>query len=195
VLAVAESHPSWLRRARVMVRSKRDRAAPGPVLGSVYLWTVALISIAVLAILASTSQGGPAPLGLAIELVLLGAIAQHFPLPVGPQHKIDTSIAVYFACVLLFDTPAAVVVVGVSQVLGQATLALRRVPGTGKRMRGARGVLFNTSQLVLATVLCSLVYNAVLPHAGPAPLDAPKISGRSRPQLWPCTWPTMCPWR
>ena len=126
-----------------MVRSKRDRAAPGPVLGSVYLWAVALISIAVLAILASTSHGGPTPLSLAIELVLLGAIAQHFPLPIGPQHKVDTSIAVYFACVLLFDTPAAVVVVGVSQVLGQATLALRRVPGTGKRMRGARGVLFN----------------------------------------------------
>src|SRR5207245_7687588 len=52
----------------------------------------------------------------------------------------------------------------------QATLALRRVRGTSKRMRGARGVLFNTSQLVIAAALGGLVYHAFLPHHGPAPL-------------------------
>ena len=72
---------------------------------------------------------------------------------------------------LLFDAPQAVVLVGISQLVGQATLALRRSPSTGKRMRGARGVLFNTSQLVLATALGSLVYDLLLPHRGPAPLD------------------------
>jgi hypothetical protein len=67
-------------------------------------------------------------------------------MPFGPQHKVDASIAVYFACLLLFAPPAALVLIGISQLLGQATLALRRSLTTGKRMRGARGVLFSTSQ-------------------------------------------------
>jgi signal transduction histidine kinase len=157
-----------------MLRSKDDRAARATTLGSVYLRAIALLSIAVLAVVASTSHAVPTDLGLAIELVLLAVVAQHFPLPVGPQHKVDTSIAVYFGCLLLFDAPEAVVLVGVSQVLGQATLALRRIPGTCKRMRGARGILFNTSQLVLATALGSLVYDTLLPHGGPAPLERPE---------------------
>jgi signal transduction histidine kinase len=141
---------------------------------SAYLRLLAIISLALLAELtriASAAQAEANDQGLAIELVVLAVIAQHFPLAVGPQHKIDTSIAVYFACVLLFDTPEAVVLVGLAQVLGQSTLALRHVPGTNKRMRGARGILFNTSQLVLATTLGGLTYNAFLPHTGPAPLE------------------------
>ncbi|MDQ6671359.1 MAG: histidine kinase [Chloroflexota bacterium] len=110
-------------------------------------------------------------LGVAAELIVLAVIAQHFPMPFGPQHKTDASIAVYFAAVLLFEAPVAVVLVGTSHLLGQATLAVRRSPTTGKRMRGLRGVLFNTSQLVLSTALSSLVYYVLVPHSGPAPLD------------------------
>jgi hypothetical protein len=46
-------------------------------------------------------------------------------------------------------------------VLGQATLALRRNPATGRRRRGLRGILFNTGQLAVATALGGLVYAAV----------------------------------
>ena len=154
-----------------MLRPTPDQTTRGSRLGSLYLWAVGVASVVVLAWLARLAPPVPVELGLAAELVVLAVVAQHFPMPLGPQHKLDTSIAVYFACLLLFDAPQAVVLVGISQLVGQATLALRRSPSTGKRMRGARGVLFNTSQLVLATALGSLVYDLLLPHRGPAPLD------------------------
>jgi signal transduction histidine kinase len=158
-----------------MRRSNGGPATSGAALGTLYLWMVAIVSIAILAYLAQVGQPVAAHLGLATELVFLGAFAQHFPLQYGPQRKADPSIAVYFACVLLFDPQAAVVMVGTSQLLGQTTLALRRAPGTGQRMRGARGVLFNTSQLVLATALGSLVYYLLVsPPRSPTTLDRPE---------------------
>jgi signal transduction histidine kinase len=102
--------------------------------------------------------------------VLLAVLAQHFPLPVGPKRKVDASIAVYFSMVLLFGATAAVILVGLAQLLGQATLALRRNPSNGRRLRAPPEVVFNSSQLVLATGLGALVYFAFLPHQAPAPL-------------------------
>ena len=64
-------------------------------------------------------------------LVALAIAAQHFPLTLTPQYKIDIAIGVYFTCLLLFGPPAAMVLVGVSQVIGQLTLALRRQPRPG----------------------------------------------------------------
>jgi signal transduction histidine kinase len=152
--------------------ANQAEAVRGVRLAAIYQRSLAILSIAVVAYLTRTTHalaGGDQE--LAIELVVLAVIAQHFPLAVGPQHKVDTSIAVYFACMLLFDVPVAVVLVGTGQALGQSTLALRYVAGTRKRMRGARGVLFNTSQLVLATTLAGLAYDALLPHSGRAPLE------------------------
>src|SRR5690348_16327468 len=62
--------------------------------------------------------------------VLLAVIAEHFPLPIGPQRKVDATIAVYFASLLLFGAAVAVVLVGLAQLLGQVTLAMRRNPST-----------------------------------------------------------------
>src|SRR6266511_1242412 len=79
-------------------------------------------------------QSPPAGLGSVAFLVLLAVLAQHFPVMIAPNRKVDTSIAVYFAFLLLFGAPAAVALVGLSQLLGQGTLALRRNPITGRRM-------------------------------------------------------------
>jgi signal transduction histidine kinase len=111
------------------------------------------------------------PVTLLVPLfVLLAVIAQHFPLPIGPQRKVDASISVYFASLLLFGAAVAVLVVGLAQLLGQLTLAMRRNPSNGRRRRGLPEVVFNTSQLVLATGLGSIVYFAFLPQQAPAVL-------------------------
>jgi diguanylate cyclase (GGDEF)-like protein len=113
----------------------------------------------------------PHTYGLVALLVVLAVAAQHFPLPLTPSHKVDLSIGVYFACLLLFGTPTAVFLVAGSQLIGGVTLALRRNPDTGKRLRSARSVIFDASQLVIATGCASLAYYAWFPHRSPAPLD------------------------
>jgi signal transduction histidine kinase len=130
------------------------------------------------ATLAAAARAGPAALspadlGLAVSLLVLGVLAQHFLLEVAPHHKIDMSLAADFAVLLLFPPAAAIVVVGLAQALGQATLAMRRNPATGRRRRGLRGILFNTGQLVAATALGALVYAAVgLPELLAIPASA-----------------------
>ena len=149
------------------------------VLTWVYLGLVALGAVA--ALLAwSVMWRGPlfpslqspiASSGSAFLLVLLAILAQHFPVMIAPSRKVDTSMAVYFAFLLLFGAPAAVGLVGLSQLVGQGTLALRRNPTTGRRRRTPRSALFNTSQLMVATALGGLVYFSALPHVAPASLD------------------------
>ena len=149
-----------------------------PVHAQVYL---AVTTVLALGFLAGTivRWRGPLPsrYGLIMLLVALAVAAQHFPLPLTPGHKVDLSIGVYFACLLLFGTPIAVFLVAGSQLVGGATLALRRNPATGKRLRSARSVIFNASQLVVATGCAGLAYYAWFPHRSPAPLD-------DRANLW-----------
>ena len=155
----------------------QPQAAGGRVLplrARIYLWLVAGLGVATLAVAA---RAGPVlragDLGLALSLVVLGALAQHFLLEVAPHHKIDMSLAADFAALLLFSPAAAVAVVGLAQAFGQATLAMRRNPATGRRRRGLRGILFNTGQLVVATALGALVYTAVgLPELLAVPASA-----------------------
>src|SRR5207249_2510674 len=85
--------------------------------------------------------------------------------------KVNLSLAIYFACLLLFGPPAAIVLVCAAQLLGGATLMARRNPMTGHRMATARSVLFNTGQYMLATGLSGLAYYAFLPPIAPAPLE------------------------
>src|SRR5918911_3203744 len=137
-----------------------------PLRARVYVWLVAGLGVAALAAAARAGPAALAPsdLGLATSLVVLGALAQHFLLEVAPHHKIDMSLAAYFAALLLFSPAAAVVLVGLAQALGQATLALRRNPATGRRRRGLRGILFNTGQLVIAAGLGPIVYAGARPE-------------------------------
>jgi signal transduction histidine kinase/CheY-like chemotaxis protein len=131
----------------------------------VYVWLVALLGVAALGAAARAGPAlAPSDLGLAVCLLVLGVLAQHFLLEVAPHHKIDLSLAAYFAALLLFSPAAAVVLVGLAQALGQATLALRRNPATARRRRGLRGILFNTGQLVIATGLGAVIYASLRPE-------------------------------
>ena len=135
-----------------------------PLGAKVYVWLVAGLGVAVLGLAARAGPAlAPSDLGLAASLLVLGILAQHYLLEVALHHKIDMSLAAYFAALLLFSPAAAVVLVGLAQALGQATLALRHNPATGRRRRGLRGILFNTGQLVVATGLAAIVHADLRP--------------------------------
>lgn len=152
-----------------------------PLPARAYLWLVTLAAIAFVAYWLHAWRGplpaGPAGLFLMVLLLGLGILAQHCPLTIEPGHKVDVSIAVYFASLLLLGVPAAMLLVAASQLVGQGTLALRRDPATGRPMRSVRSVLFNTSQFTIAAGLAGLVYYSLLPHRVPAPLDRPENLG------------------
>ncbi|MGH2355841.1 MAG: sensor histidine kinase [Chloroflexota bacterium] len=139
-----------------------------PLRARIFLGLVVLAAAGMQAYWWRAQPAGPRPgltsgdLGFVVGLVALAVVAQHFPVVLGPGRKADVSIALYFADLLLLGPAAAVSVVGVSQALGQGTLALRRDPTSGRRRRGVRFVLFNTSQLMVATGLSGLVYRVLL---------------------------------
>ena len=89
-----------------------------PVYARVYLSCITLLAIGFL--VGAVRWRGPVPhtYGLVALLVVLAVAAQHFPLPLTPSHKVDLSIGVYFACLLLFGTAVGVVLVGGSQLVG-----------------------------------------------------------------------------
>ena len=139
----------------------------------VYLWLVVLAAATLQGWLAwaewltraEWQYGDPLLVGLVVHvdpllvalLVALGALAQHFPLEAGPRRKVDTSVAVYLADVLLFGAALGTAVVGLTQLLGQGALALRRDETTGARRRTARTVMFNTGQMMLAAGAAGVV--------------------------------------
>lgn len=137
-----------------------------------YLWLVLLAAGALLVYWARAWNGPlPADYTQVTTLIVLAVAAQHFPLTLTPQYKIDISIGVYFTGLLLLGPPAAMVLVGVSQALGQVTFALRRHSTSGRPLRSVRQSLFETGQLMLATGLGGLVYFSIIPHWAPAPLN------------------------
>ena len=137
-----------------------------------YLWLMACAAIGVQVYWLATWRGpGPTGVGLPVLLVGLAVLAQHFPVALAPKRKVDVSVSAYFASLLLLGAPFAVALVGVSHLVGQLTLTLRRNPATGKRLRTVRSALFNTSQAMVATALGAAAYYAALPHSAPAPLE------------------------
>jgi diguanylate cyclase (GGDEF)-like protein/PAS domain S-box-containing protein len=137
-----------------------------------YLGGVLLAAIALLASWARAWSAPPlAPPGLLVLLTVLAVVAQQFPLMLTPRYQVNVAPAVYFATLLLLGAPAAMVLTGVSQLLGGALLAVRWNPQTERRRRGLAGVLFNAAQLMLAIGVGGLVYAALLPRRAPVPLD------------------------
>ena len=147
-----------------------------------YLWGVALAGGVALALWLWAWRGpagrparpGPGDLALFFVLVATAVLAQHLPLHLGPQRKMDVVHGVYFAGLLLFGPPLGVALAGAGHLLGQSTLALRRNPQTGHPRGSRRGLLFNTGQMMLATALAGLAYYAVLSWETPAPLERPQ---------------------
>lgn len=102
------------------------------------------------------------PLLMAV-LVLLGATASHFPVELTPKFKTNVATAVNFAILLLFPAPLAIALVGLSVLLGNGTLALRR-NRDGRRRRGVYDSLFNTAQMMIATGVAAAVLYALRPE-------------------------------
>jgi HD-GYP domain-containing protein (c-di-GMP phosphodiesterase class II) len=96
-------------------------------------------------------------------LVLLAAVATHFPVELTPKFKTNTATAVYFAILLLYPPPLAAAAVGFAVLGGNATLALRRNPA-GHRMRGVYDTVFNVSQSMIAVSIAATVLYAFRPE-------------------------------
>jgi PAS domain S-box-containing protein len=142
-----------------------------PAAARIYLWFTVCAAAGFLAYWLVTWRG-PIRVGpLLLPLFIGGVVAQHFAVQIGPRRKVDASIAVYFASLLLAGGPVGVALVGASQLVGQSTLALRRDPQTRKRLRTPRSILFNTAQFMVATAFAGQVYFAFVPHQAPAALD------------------------
>jgi signal transduction histidine kinase len=142
---------------------RRNRSMALPLAARLYLWLMVVAAGGGLGVLTLQQPEPQAPNLLVVaELAALTVVAQHFPLALGPRRQLDLSLAVHFAIVLVAGMPLAMAVVGASEGLGQGTLMLRRNPHTGKRMRGLYGVLFNTSQAMLAAAVAGQVQAAVL---------------------------------
>jgi putative nucleotidyltransferase with HDIG domain len=93
-----------------------------------------------------------------VVFLLLGAGAANFPVMISPRYKADAAPAVYIAAVLLFTPATAVAVIGLSRLLGDGVLCLRRNPATGRRRRQPLDLVFNTSQLMVAGGVAALAY-------------------------------------
>ena len=78
-----------------------------------YVWFVAIAAMGMLAYWQQAwplpLAGASHPLGLMAILTGLAIVTIHFPLPVAPKRKVNLSLAIYFACLLLFGPPAAIV--------------------------------------------------------------------------------------
>jgi putative nucleotidyltransferase with HDIG domain len=127
-----------------------------PVLRAYLLIATAPAAAAMLVMLALPAASPD--LALLALLVGLGILAAGFPVMVSPRYKVDATPAVYLACVLLFAPAIAVTAIGLSRLLGDGALCVRR-------RRQPIDVVFNTSQLVLAAAA-----GAVIMHSIPSPL-------------------------
>jgi putative nucleotidyltransferase with HDIG domain len=67
--------------------------------------------------------------------------------------------------VLLFSPAIAVALVGLSRILGDGSMCLRRNPVTGTRRRAPIDIVFNTSQLMIATGGAAVVYHGLISPA------------------------------
>ncbi len=131
-----------------------------------YLLATAVPAVAVTAYLLGLAPSAPGDPLLAAVLVMLGALAANFPVMVSPRYKADATPAIYLACVLLFPPAGAVALIGLSRVLGDGVLCLRRNPASGRRRRRPIDLVFNTSQLMLAGAFGALAYRALVLGSG-----------------------------
>jgi len=98
---------------------------------------------------------------LMVVLVALGAAAANFPVMVSPRYKTDASPAIDLALVILFPPAAAVALVGLTRILGDGLLCLRRNLATGTRRRAPIDLVFNTSQLMIAAACAAIIYRGL----------------------------------
>jgi putative nucleotidyltransferase with HDIG domain len=130
-----------------------------------YLLATAAPAVAASWLLLGLPPATPGDPMLMVLLVVLGAIAANFPIMVSPRYKADAAPAIDLALVLLFPPATAVALVGLSRILGDGSLSLRRNPATGNRRRQPIDLVFNTSQLMIAAAAAALVYRGLTSSA------------------------------
>jgi putative nucleotidyltransferase with HDIG domain len=96
-----------------------------------------------------------------VLLVVLGALATNFPIMVSPRYQTTAAPAIDLALVLLFPPATAVALVGLTRILGNGLLCLRRNPATGKMRRRPVDLVFNTSQLMIAAAAAAVAYRGL----------------------------------
>jgi len=116
-----------------------------------YLLGISVPAGAAALLLAIGSAGRAGDPVLALVLVALAVVAANYQVMVTPRYKADTGPAVYFAMVLLYPPAAAVALVGLGALGGEALLMLRR-------RRAPVDVVFNTGQLMLSAAAGALVF-------------------------------------
>ena len=138
-----------------------------------YIWSVVVAALAVFPLWQYAWSGPPwssgANIPLMVLLLVLTAVAAHFPLQVGPQYNVDLITAVQLAALLLFGPPAALLVIGVGALLGLLALRLRQRITDSRFRRSWRNIAFNVATYTLASGAGGAVYFSLLPHAVPAP--------------------------
>lgn len=97
-------------------------------------------------------------------VVLLGATASHFPVELTPKFKTTVATAINFATLLLFPAPVAIALIGLSVLLGNSTMGLRR-NHEGRRRRGVYDTLFNTAQMMISAGVAAGVLYTLRPEA------------------------------
>jgi HD-GYP domain-containing protein (c-di-GMP phosphodiesterase class II) len=146
-----------------------DKPLPAGSLGL----TVALAAGAVVA-LAAAQATWHAPVtidpdGMAL-LLILAVCAVNFPLPATPRRRIDASVAVHFACLVLYGTPVAIAMVGLSSLAGRSILAVRARRRGASFAEGMEDAIASTAQLMVGAAAGGAVFFGLLPQHSPAPL-------------------------
>lgn len=126
-----------------------------------YLLAAVVPAAAITLVLLAQPGGPPCDPALAALLVILGALAANFPIMVSPRYKADATPAIYLAMVLLFPPATAVALVGLSRLAGDGALCLRHNPKTQMRRRRPIDLVFNTSQIMVASAVAALAYAAI----------------------------------
>jgi HD-GYP domain-containing protein (c-di-GMP phosphodiesterase class II) len=101
---------------------------------------------------------------LMVVVVLLGATASHFPVELTPKFKTTVATAINFATLLLFPAPIAIGLIGLSVLLGNSTMGLRR-NHEGRRRRGIYDTVFNTAQMMISAGVAAGVLYTLRPES------------------------------
>jgi signal transduction histidine kinase/DNA-binding response OmpR family regulator len=150
----------------------------------VWLWLTVLAAGAFLAATfpaaAAALFGDPARARLAIVLLALAIVAQHFPLVLAPGRTVTPAPAVYFAAALQFGPAGAALLVAAGQTIGGVSDALRRRRAAG-RLYSWQGMLFNAAQRALSAAVGGGVCAAV---TGAGAAGAPPLALQQAASLW-----------
>lgn len=126
----------------------------------VYLLGIAVPAGAVAWLLLRSQRGAADPV-LAAVLLVAGVLAANFPVMIRKNYKADAAPAIDLAFVVLFPAGAAVALVGLSRLVGDGIMCMRRNPATGKHRRRPVDLIFNTGMLMQSAAAATVVFSGL----------------------------------